>query len=58
MTKSKAILIATVVSILGFVGQADYQDELKAQAHYCEMVSEGHWPAFNPAINCDMEYGK
>ena len=58
MTKRKAILIATVVLIVGLVGKADYEDELKAQEHYCNMVEEGTWPDFNPETNCDMEYGK
>lgn len=38
------IIIAVV--LFGIVGRMDYEDELKSQAHYCEMVSEGAWPDF------------
>lgn len=54
----KAILIAAIILIIGLVGQSDYEEELAAQRHYCNMVESGAWPPFNPETNCDMESGK
>jgi hypothetical protein len=53
----KAILIAAIILVIGLVGQSDYEAELAAERHYCNMVEEGTWPAFNPETNCDMERG-
>jgi hypothetical protein len=30
----------------------DYQDAIKEEQHYCDMVREGHWPAYKPEIDC------
>lgn len=40
--------------ILGFmfVNEMDYQDAIKEEQHYCDMVREGHWPAYKPEIDC------
>ncbi|MBN46231.1 MAG: hypothetical protein CMH23_07135 [Methylophaga sp.] len=38
--------IIVAVVLFGIVGRMDYEDELKSQAHYCEMVREGAWPDF------------
>lgn len=54
----KAILIAAIILIFGLVGQSDYEAELAAERHYCNMVESGAWPPFNPETNCDMESGK
>lgn len=53
----KAILIAAIILTFGLVGQSDYEAELAAERHYCNMVEEGTWPDFNPETNCDMERG-
>ena len=53
-----AFAIIILLLALGLVGQSDYEDELAAERHYCNMVEEGTWPAFNPDVNCDMERGK
>lgn len=40
--------------ILGFmfVNEMDYQDAIKEEQHYCDMVREGHWPEYKPEIDC------
>ncbi|QDP60328.1 hypothetical protein [Alcanivorax jadensis] len=53
----KALLITAIIIVIGLVGQSDYEAELAAERHYCKMVEEGSWPAFNPETNCDMERG-
>lgn len=55
---NKAILIAAIILVIGLVGQSDYEAELAAERHYCNMVEQGHWPDFNPQTNCDTERGK
>lgn len=54
----KAILISAIILVIGLVGQSDYEAELAAERHYCNMVESGAWPPFNPETNCDMESGK
>ena len=34
------------------VNQMDYEDAIKEEQHYCDMVREGHWPAYKPEIDC------
>jgi len=53
-----AIAITVVFLALGLVGQSDYEEELAAKRHYCNMVEQGHWPDFNPQTDCDTERGK
>jgi len=53
-----AFAIIILLLALGLVGQSDYEEELAAKRHYCNMVEEGTWPAFNPEANCDKESGK
>ncbi len=36
----------TLGVLFGLVGNADYADEKKETAHYCEMVRGGHWPDY------------
>ena len=35
-----------------FVSEMDYQDAIKEEQHYCDMVREGHWPAYKREIDC------
>ena len=43
----KNILVALVLlALFGIVGAMDYEDEVAAQEHYCEMVKAGHWPDY------------
>jgi hypothetical protein len=53
-----AFAIIILFLLFGLVGQSDYEEELAAQRHYCNMVESGAWPPFNPETNCDMESGK
>lgn len=44
-----ALLIAAVAAVMGM----DYEDEKREFEHYCQMVSDGHWPDYrNQAENC------
>lgn len=45
--------LAAALAMLGAAGQSDLEAELAAQAHYCAMVGDGHWPAYDDAIECD-----
>jgi hypothetical protein len=54
----KALLITAIIIVIGLVGQSDYEAELAAERHYCNMVEQGHWPDFNPQTDCDTERGK
>ena len=52
--KAKKIIIGLV--LLGFIAitsSMDYEDELEAERHYCQMVKDGNWPAFNEGVNCN-----
>lgn len=35
------------VAVFGWIGRMDYQDELKQQALYCQMVRDGLWGDYN-----------
>lgn len=45
-TKWVSILLA-IIAIAGYfmVHTMTFEDELREQAHHCEMVADGHWPA-------------
>lgn len=47
-----AAALAAALALLGAAGQSDLEAELAAQAHYCAMVGDGHWPAYDEAIAC------
>jgi hypothetical protein len=53
----KIIAIALFVGCIGAVGRMDFDDHIAQQEHYCKMVAEGVWPAYNQNINCDTESG-
>ena len=42
-----------MIAILLVAGTMEYQDEFDQEAHYCEMVTEGHWEAYNNNIKCE-----
>lgn len=46
-------LIAAAATLFVVVSHMTYNDELDQQAHYCEMVAFGHWPAYDKTINCE-----
>ncbi len=33
-------------------GEDGYQEEVAHAVHYCEMVADGHWKAFDKSIVC------
>lgn len=48
-------VLLVVLGVMGAVGNADYADEVRQQEHYCDMVADGHWPAYDDSINCEEE---
>ena len=42
--------------LFGLVGSFDYQDAQASHALYCEMITEGTWPAYDNSIDCVNEY--
>ena len=40
-----ALLLAAIVVLLGIAGWMDYQDAQAQDAHTCDMVEQGAWPA-------------
>jgi len=45
------LLIAFVISAFGWVGESDYEQELKTVQLYCEMSDQGLWPP-RPEYQC------
>ena len=45
----------TVILVLAvlLVGCSDYEEGQKAEMHYCAMVENGDWGAYNPDIKCE-----
>ena len=47
------LVVAAIIALLyGAASNADFEDAVEQQKHYCEMVEAGAWPAYNPDINC------
>jgi hypothetical protein len=49
--KAIGIGVFLIVAFM-FVNQMDYEDAIAEEQHYCDMVREGHWPAYKPEIDC------
>ncbi len=48
---------AAFVVVLGVVGSMEFNDELRAAVHYCDMVNAGAWPDYdNVAHHCPETY--
>ena len=47
--------VTAVFVAFGIAGNGDYQAELDQQAHYCQMVADGHWPDYDQSINCENQ---
>jgi len=45
-------VIAIVLAMLGIAGTIDYEEQLREEQHYCEMVKAGNWPAYKPEVDC------
>ena len=41
--------------LLGLVGSYDYDEALASQSLYCNMTTEGSWPAYDSAIDCSYQ---
>lgn len=55
MTRATALriaLICVVVALIGWTGSSDIETERASQSRYCQMVGAGHWPDYDPAIDC------
>ena len=49
------VLGVTIVTLFGLVGSYDYEAELASQSLYCDMTTEGSWPAYDKAIDCSYQ---
>lgn len=47
-----AAALLAVLALLGSAGQSDLEAEQAEEAHYCSMVRDGYWPAYDDAIQC------
>lgn len=47
-----AAALLAVLALLGSAGQSDLEAEQAEEAHYCSMVADGYWPAYDDAIDC------
>lgn len=45
-------IIAILMAALGIVGAIDYEDAVREEQHYCDMVKSGAWPAYRKEVNC------
>ena len=53
MSMIKAIGVwLLLLAAFAIVNQMDYEDAIEQEQHYCDMVREGHWPAYKPEIDC------
>lgn len=43
----KLILLGLSIMVLAIIGNMDFEDQLKQQDLYCEMVSSGAWGDYN-----------
>ena len=41
--------------LLGLVGSYDYEDAQASAKLYCDMTTEGSWPAFDSTIDCSYQ---
>ena len=51
MIKTIGVWLLLLAAFL-IVNQMDYEDAILEEQHYCDMVREGHWPAYKPEIDC------
>ena len=43
----KIFTASLAILLMGFVGQADFNEQLDQRNYYCEMVEKGIWPAYD-----------
>lgn len=46
-------MIKVLILAVLLVGCSDYEEEQKAEMHYCGMVAMEYWPPFDSKINCE-----
>lgn len=49
-----ASVLALIFGAYGLMGTLDYEEELRQEQHYCQMVRDGAWPNYKPEINCGV----
>lgn len=49
------VLGFTFAMLFGLVGSYDYDNAKDNEKLYCDMTTEGSWPAFNSAIDCSYQ---
>ena len=52
-TIKRGWMIAVCACALVVLGSMSYSDAQDQQDEYCQMVADGHWPKFNPDIDCN-----
>lgn len=50
-----ALFLIAILALAGWAGSSDFEEAQREEARYCEMVKGGHWPAYNPDIECEGE---
>jgi len=41
--------------LFGLIGSYDYDEAQASEKLYCDMTTEGSWPLFNSAIDCNYQ---
>lgn len=54
----KSLAVILIVGAFAVAGTMSYQDAKMEQARYCDMVEDGHWPAYKPEVMCGKEAGQ
>ncbi len=47
-----ALAALVFFALFGLVGSLDYDEAIRQEAHYCEMVRTNVWPAYDPDVKC------
>ena len=46
------VLGVTIVTLFGLVGSYDYDEAQASAKFYCDMTTEGSWPAYDKDVVC------
>jgi hypothetical protein len=49
------VLGFTFAMLFGLVGSYDYDNAKASEQLYCDMTTEGSWPAYDEAIDCSYQ---
>lgn len=47
-----ALAVLVFFALFGLVGSLDYDEAIRQEACYCEMVRTNVWPAYDPDVKC------